>query len=37
MTGNERTGYTWNMKRTYRENDGDKKGELKGMEGHHGK
>ena len=33
MTGNERKGHTRKMKRTYRENDRDMKGELKGMEG----
>ena len=33
MTCNERTGHTWKMKRTYRENVRDLKGELKGMEG----
>ena len=33
MTRNERTGHTWKMKRTYRENVRDMKGELKGMEG----
>ena len=32
MTGNERTGHTWKMKRTYRENDRDMKGELKGRD-----
>ena len=41
ITGNERTGHTWKMKRRYRENDRDMKGELRGMEGtwpgHHGK
>ena len=33
MTRNERTGHTWKMTRTYRENVRDMKGELKGMEG----
>ena len=33
MTGNERKGHTWKTKRTYRENDRDVKGELKGMDG----